>query len=373
MPVALSKDSTMRRSAVRRPVAGAVALALGVSLTIGAATGAAGAGSGYVTDQGRIYQLDTTTETLIPKGALARPLVALTTAADGELYGIDDADQSLQQIDPTTGAETRMGSLVQPADPERTFAALTTLPGGKLYASSYSVAIGGASLDGQLYVVDRASGAATARGNQQTDDALLSLAGSCGGTLFGVDDANKLVRVSTATGVATPVGALSSVPANASVALAFDHAKKTLWALVYQAGDGPEQLFTVDPASGTMTKTPFQSGQQGSDPSTLALDSPAQCRYARTVSLTHPAGTSRLEGVLRAPQRLACAASQRVRLMRQQPGADRQLGSVLTNGQGKFRLAAPSQRGKYYAVAAKRTGANGICLAAQSRTLGFVP
>jgi hypothetical protein len=59
--------------------------------------------------------------------------------------------------------------------------------------------------------------------------------------------------------------------------------------------------------------------------------------------------------------------------MRQQPGADRQLGSVLTNGQGKFRLAAPSQRGKYYAVAAKRTGANGICLAAQSRTLGFVP
>jgi len=83
---------------------------------------------------------------------------------------------------------------------------LTTLPGGKLYASSYSVAISGTSLDGRLYVVNSATGEATARGNQQADDALVSLAGSCDGTLFGVDDANQLVRVSTATGVATPVG-----------------------------------------------------------------------------------------------------------------------------------------------------------------------
>ena len=364
----------MRRSAASRPVAGAAALALGVSLTIGAAAGAAGAGSGYVTDEGEIYQLDTNTMTLAPTATLAGPLVALTTATDGELYGIDDADQSLQQIDPITGVETGQGPLLAPADPDRSFAALTTLPGGKLYASSYSVAISGTSLDGQLYVVNNATGAATARGNQQADDALVSLAGSCDGTLFGVDDANQLVRVSTATGVATPVGALSpSLPVNASVALAFDHAKNTLWALAYQLGDGPEQLFKVDPSNGTMTATSFQSGQLGSDPSTLTLDSPAQCRYARSLSLTHPAGTSRFEGLLRAPQRPACAALQPIRLMRQQPGADRQVGSVLTNGQGKFRFGAPSQRGKYYAVAAKRSGADGVCLTAQSRALGFVP
>ena len=362
----------MRRSTAPRPVAGAAALALGVLLTIAAATGAVGAGSGYVTDEGEIYGLDTNTMVLTRIGALSRPLVALTTATDGALYGIDDGDHSLQQVDQVTGAETGKGPLLEPADPNRSFAALTTLPGGQLYASSYSTALSG-PLNGQLYVVNRANGAATARGNQQPDDALLSLAGSCDGTLFGVDQNNQLVKVATATGVATPVGALSPVPANASVALAFDHAKNTLWALAYQAGDGPERLFKVNPSSGTMTATTFQSGQLGSDPSTLTLDSPAQCRYQRTLSLTHPAGTSRFEGVLRAPQRPACAASQPVRLMRQQPGTDRQVGSVLTDGQGKFRLRAPSQRGKYYAVAAKRSGADGVCLAAQSATVSFVP
>lgn len=363
----------MRSSLPARPAAVATALALCVSLTIGAATGAAGAGSGsgYVTDADSVYGIDTNTMTLSRLGALARPLVALTLGTDSELYGIDDGDQSLQRVNRTTGAETTQGQLLGTADHGRIFASLTALPGGKLYTSSYD--IDGPSLDGQLYVVNPATGAASARGQRQTDDALLSLAGGCSGTLFGANDLNELVTVAPSTGVASPVGQLRPWPTGAEgVALAFDHADGTLWALVYQNGDAAERFYRVDPGTGTLTATSF-IGQPGSDPSTLALDSPAQCRYSRTVSLTHPADTSRFQGVVRAKQRPACAASQRVRLLRQRPGADSQVGSALTDGQGRYRIAAPPNRGKFYAVAAKRSGADGVCLAAQSRTLSFAP
>jgi hypothetical protein len=242
------------------------------------------AGTGYLTTPpnggaGKLLGIDSSTWQVSQRGNVSVDMVATASHTDGKLYGIggDFGNQSLYTIDTTTGASTPVGPLLAESDPNLLFSALTSAPGGVLYAASYRIddlMTPTVESGGQLYTVNAATGHATPVGDLQTSSVLVSLAGSCQGTLFGVDDRNYLVTVNRSTGAYAEIGRLDSGALIAgSFTIAFDHGAEELWALDY----GNAKIYGVDSSTAETTPTNYNPPSGSQDASTIAFDSPAQC------------------------------------------------------------------------------------------------
>ena len=289
---------------------------------------------------------------------------AIAAGTDGELYGIEAESQTFHQFDRQTGALTDSGKLADPPAAGEYFSALTAMPGGTFYAASYSISLNAGDSEGQLYTVDPQTGAATAVGASQGNDILLSLAGSCDGTLYGVDNSARLVSVDPSTGEHTVIGPLAPAPMNqGGFTIAFDHKTGQLWALDYET----QRFYLVDPATGDLTATSY-SQQLGAQLYTLAFDSPAGCRYERTIELSYSKRENSFDGTLAATH-APCLADQRVKVFRKRRGPDPKLGEATTDATGVYEVPAKVRRGKFYARAAEDSSPDGVCLAATSPVL----
>ena len=326
-------------------------------------TGAANAATGYLTDEDTLYSLNPQTMQLTQLGAVAAAPISTAMHSNGQLYGITaESEQVIQTYNLATGAGTIKGDPKEPDSPGEIFSALGSVD-GVLYAASYELSN---PPNGRLYTLDPDTGAASSVGSVQEDDALISLAGSCDGTLYGIDENFRLVTVNRTTAAHTVVGQLQpGLSINASPAIAFDHSTGTLYALAGEVGSGTDKIYTVDPATGTLSATTFQSGQHGSDPWTIAFDSTTACEHERSLSLTYKPRRERFKGRLSADNPL-CAKGQEVSIVR---GQDNEIGSAETNSRGRFKLSAPPKRGRYHAVAPASSGAYGACLEARSETV----
>lgn len=334
--------------------------------------GSATAATGYLSSGTAFGTVDTETFQTGSVGNLSTTMVTLARSTGGELYGVNEAsstDQRLHEISRTTGASTTVADLVDPGDTEEMFSGLTAVPGGSLYATA--ITSGLSSFSNQLFRVNRETGAAAPIGSAQAGVAILSLAGACDGTLYGVDESFRLVTVSRSTGVRSIVAPLAPfITPPDGVALAFEHETRTLFALAYDSDD-PERIYEVDADTGALTATSFTNGAgPASNPTTLAIDSPADCRYARRLKLGFSQRKEAFAGRLRSSWR-PCVARWRVVILRQRAGADQEVGSGRTNGRGAYEVPAAPRRGKYYSQVAKSASSNGICLAARSSRLNL--
>lgn len=328
------------------------------TLVAGLAAAPAEAETGWLTDGvGGLYSLNTATAIASPVGSMAEPVGALAAFGASTMLGIQNGpgdEQHLVSIDLATATTTDRGLLDQ-AD---AWAGLTSTADGTLYATAVGV-----GQDVPLFTVDPADATMMPVGDDQPDLRYVALAGGCGDLLLGADDQGFLVKVDRASGGAQILAEFST-GGDAVVALAYDHAHRTVWAMTRNLSD--EHLFRIDPATGVTTPTTYQPGQIGSGPIGLAFDSPSACRYQRKLSLGYASRTKKFTGRLTSSWQ-PCTASQKVSIYRKVKGPDDKLGTVTTGSGGKFKLKKALKHGSAYAVATKSSKAStGVCLSAKS-------
>ena len=332
--------------------------ATAMTLLLGASGSASAAGTtGYVSGGDAFYHLDSTSLTLSPTGTVT-PLISTATASDRTLYGVVEDGRHLVTINPATGATTPVGQLALPAS--YVVSALTAAADGTVYAATYdSSSIGVVS---RLFRVDPATADTTAIGEARSGDALVALAGACGGRLLGVDFDNNLVRVNRSSGAPRVVGPLGpGLGGDDSVSLAYDHATRSLWALASASGG---RLYKVDDVTGRLTSTPFASGQLEA-PMSLAFDGPSACRYSRTLTLSYSTAKHRFQGRL-AGEYAPCAEHQVVRVFQKQPGPDKLMGVTTTSASGSFRLSQRLVKRAYAVAPRSSSTTTGVCLAVRT-------
>jgi hypothetical protein len=270
----------------------------------------------------------------------------------GTLYGVtgneDPTAHHLITIDKTTGAGTDVGNVGLVVND------ITFTPDGTLFGFSRSAKA--------LVTIDKATGAGTVVGPSGISNPFGNgLASNAAGILYlaPTGDNGELYTVDRSTGAATPVATLDGTDGNGFGALAFDAAGTLFGALNHFSSATPPDLVTIDMASGAI-------GVRG--PSAKQLDAIEFApKPARTVNLrkkTLKKGKRgkkvRLSGHVDAPTALrtlqlpvakvpgnhsACDAGVTVELQRKRPKATsfasfRQLttdsdGNFSTNAKGK--------------------------------------
>ncbi len=314
--------------------------------------------NGWITDgEGGFYSLDTDTTVTSPVGLMSLPVGSLAAIGRSTMLGIQNgpgSEQHLVSVDVATGSTADRGLL----DGVDMWDGLTATADGTLY-----VAAVGAGEGVPVYTVDPADGSMTPVGESRPGVAYPALAGACGGDLLGADAAGHLVKIDRTSGSSSMLGPMAP-GGDPVVALAFDHAHRTLWAMT--RNESGERLFRVDPATGTTTATSYAPGQIGAGPIGLAFDSPSACRYDRKVSLAYSDKGRKFTGRLTSSWQ-PCTSGQKVSVYRKVKGPDDKLGTVQTGSTGRFSLSKALTRGSAYAIAAKSSKpATGVCLAASS-------
>ncbi len=156
--------------------------------------------------------------------------------AAGRLWAVDDATNTLLQLDTGTGAATRVGSLGSNlgADFGLAFGA-----GGTLYMSASS----------KLYTVDTTTAAAHLVGSFSGGISVRSL-GFASGQLFGWSSVDTLVTIHPASAATTTVGSFGfPIPTGGRDGMDADPATGTLWGL----GDAEARTYTIHPLTGAAT------------------------------------------------------------------------------------------------------------------------
>lgn len=156
--------------------------------------------------------------------------------AAGRLWAVDDASNTLLQLDTTTGAATRIGSLGNSlgADFGLAFGA-----GGTLYMSASS----------KLYTVDTTTAAAHLVGSFSGGISVRSL-GYASGQLFGWSSVDTLVAIDPGSAATTTVGSFHFAQATGGRdGMDADPATGTLWGL----GDAEARTYTINALTGTAT------------------------------------------------------------------------------------------------------------------------
>jgi hypothetical protein len=333
----------------------------------GAAAAAVAPAKGYVVNMdGGIYTLSTTTMTVSPLASSPTTgLFDLAAANDGVLYAMGTASGAdhLYTVNRTTGAVSHVHEVTSPTEHGAYYSAFGTTSSGRLYAEFVDTSL---SNMGRLLLVNRTTGAVTTVGPARSG-VLTSLAGGCNGKLFGIDDSGSLVEVNTANGAFTKTGGLTITnPDGVETVneLAMDHGTRTLYAYSVSSTSNSERLWRVN-SLGQLTATSYVSGQIG--PSGLAFDSPMNCRYSRSVTLSYSKAHDRFSGAITSGW-ASCTAGQKVQVWRKRSGADSKIGTATTGTGGAFKLSKELNRGRYYAVAPQSL-AKGTCLADQSSVI----
>ncbi len=155
------------------------------------------------------------------------------------LYVIDYATNTLYTVNTTTGAVTTIG----PSTPRagETWTGLTGATDGTMYGSTTNIS------RSTLYTIDLATGASTEVGEITNAPAIIDIAVTPGGEMFGVDIVNdNLVQIDPATGAGTVIGYIGF---NANYAQGMDY-EETSGTLYLAAYSSQGELRIADPATG---------------------------------------------------------------------------------------------------------------------------
>lgn len=217
-----------------------------IAMTAAVAAGAARASELY----GTVYVGSTPLYTMdqVTGRATAGPIIPGYTAigdltsdpASGRVWATDLATGELLLVDPGTGVPTSIGrSDTRGPITSLAFNAAT----GKLYGNT-TYAFGGGP--DTLYEIDPSTAFATPIGVLGVDD-VYALAFGNDGDLYGVAHSSKdLVRISTVTGNATPIG-------NTGRSAIFDIAARPEDGVMFGVDSGTYTLYRVDLATGGTT------------------------------------------------------------------------------------------------------------------------
>jgi subtilisin family serine protease len=158
------------------------------------------------------------------------------------LYVIDYATNMLYAVDTTSGAVTPIGSST-PRSGE-TWTGMSGATDGTMYASSTNIT------RSTLYTVDLGTGAVTEIGEITNAPAIIDIAVTPAGLMYGVDIVNdNLIAIDPSTGAGTIIGYIG-FNANYAQGMDFEETSGTLYMAAYSAsGD----LRIVDPATGNTT------------------------------------------------------------------------------------------------------------------------
>ncbi|MFZ2096338.1 MAG: carboxypeptidase regulatory-like domain-containing protein, partial [Anaerolineales bacterium] len=171
------------------------------------------------------------------------------------LYVIDYATNTLYTVDTTSGVVTTIGSST-PRSGE-TWTGMSGATDGTMYASSTNIT------RSTLYTVDLDTGAVTEIGEITNAPAIIDIAITPAGLMYGVDIVNdNLIEIDPATGAGTVIG---YVGINANYAQGMDY-EETSGTLYWAAYSSYGELRIIDPATGNSTPV-------GSFPSSAEVDS----------------------------------------------------------------------------------------------------
>ena len=180
----------------------------------------------------------------------------------------------LYSINPATGAATLIAPIMTPTGPLSFIGGLEwNAATGTLYAYTADVSAG------KLYTVNPTTGAAAEVGPLGFGSFEGGLAFSPGGVLYGVHSGagNTLLTIDTTTGAAAPVGSLGPASVDMS-GIAFSPTGALYGVDMRFAGPGPDQLHSINPATGaasfigfTLTDAPDGLGGLDFNPDTGAL------------------------------------------------------------------------------------------------------
>jgi hypothetical protein len=194
--------------------------------------------------QGRLFTVNTGTGATHIVGTMPSVMYDIAFDAKGNLYGVDSTS-SLWKINATNASATKVGSV------GATVNSLVFSPTGTLYAAGSA-----------LYKVSTSTGAGTKIGSGLSGySSSGDLAYDAAGNLFLSTTSNNLVKVSTNTGTASLVGAMSF---NLVYGMAYgpDH-------VMYGLSDATSQIFTINTATGKGTLKSTFTGVSGVNGSTF--------------------------------------------------------------------------------------------------------
>ena len=317
------------------------------------------AADGWLTDEDTLYHLDGTSLALTQQGNVSHAFTAVAVGPGDVLRGIadDGSGPVLHTIDTSTGGSTPVGQVS--GDSQELFGGLATLADGRIVAASQDTGSLSETV-GRVWSLDPDTGVGEPLNTM--DGVVVTLAGGCADTVFGVNESNRLVAVDPATGTVTPGVTLQLPVGESPMALSFDHAARELQ-LLSDAGF----LYDIDPVTGEDSKTTFTRPTGAGQLTTLALDAPEACRYTGDASLSWSRRLSRFSGDLDVQDDFPpCTAGRKVKLMRVRPGPDAMVASTTTNRRGRFQVPTAARSGTYRAVVPREADPQGTCLATQS-------
>ncbi len=234
-----------------------------------------------------LYEIDLATgeSTRIAKVRANEPRLnsdveGLAFAADGSLYGVDDADETLLRISPSTGLGLSVSgnpfNLNLPNGTNYDFGMTFTCQGILLMASDNNQI---------LYFLDSADGTATAIGPASLNAPITALA-AWGDRVYGLGQGSQnnqtlnpnLYEIDINTGKTTLVGTLGqAAKLYANAGLAFDSSGQ-LWAITDRFNinnqDLPSQILRIDVATG-LAEAVAESSVIGFE--SLAITGPGGC------------------------------------------------------------------------------------------------
>ncbi|NLF40262.1 hypothetical protein GX586_12510, partial [bacterium] len=164
----------------------------------------------------------------------------------GKLYCITYNSSLFFSID-VANAATTMIAVVPPVGAGQMWTGMAASPDGKLYVCSTDISTS------KLYSIDPASGALAFIGVISNAPAIIDIAVSPLGEMYGVDlVGNNLVKINTATGEGTIIGSIG-FDANYAQGMDFDHANNILYLAAYNNSVGQRQLRAADVMTGNTT------------------------------------------------------------------------------------------------------------------------
>lgn len=162
--------------------------------------------------------------------------LGISSAWAGTMYGLNDADNSLYIINPTTGATTFVGNTgVASGD----FGDMAYDPGS---GTAYWVAGRG---NDNLYTINLATGAATLVGFHGVDDMFALAYDTANGTLYGESSSGNFYSINKNTGVATLLGNNGIYPGGLEYRADLN--------MLIMAGAGNGSFYSINPVNGAGT------------------------------------------------------------------------------------------------------------------------
>ncbi len=189
---------------------------------------------------GNLWTIDTTTGAATQMTTTSTGVGGDISWLDGTLYAgaFTTIRQGFGTIDPLTGVVTTING---------------SYTGGDVAANpSTSVLYDVWSGTGGLNILTPAGSVVTHLSGNSTDSSVEDLAyDAVHGVLYGATTFNTLVSIDTSTGDATVLGTM--FPGRGSASIAYDWMNNTLYVILFNASEGMDDLYSLDPTNGTPT------------------------------------------------------------------------------------------------------------------------